>query len=433
LFADGAGTFENVRLEVVGNRRSVLPHGVHGAADPHFACAVRSFAAMFPGRRFGGGALAVYLDGEPVVDVWTGWSDRQGQVPWSVDTGPMVFSATKGMAATVIHRLADRGLIDYDVPVAEYWPEFGANGKSEITVRQVMRHRAGLSALHGASKEDLLDHVLMEQRLAAAAAGHLLGKPAYHALTYGWLMSGLARAVTGQGMRELIRQELAEPLDTDGLHLGRPPVDAPTRVAQIIMPQSAVANPVFNWMAPKIAALEASAGFGAVYFPGMKAAVQGEIPLLDAEIPSVNGVATARGLARMYGAIANGGDIDGTQFLSAELVAGLTGRWGLRLDRNLMMPVSFHLGYHTILVPSVTPGFGHAGLGGSLGWADPASRLAFAFVHNRLLSPFVMLDHTGFVAVHALLRRAAAQARKHGFERVADFGAPFPEPGAVAG
>src|ERR1700757_4404544 len=155
-------------LEGGGNRRSVLPRGVHGAADPHFACAVRTFASMFPGRRYGGGALAVYLDGEPVVDVWTGWSDRRGRVPWTADTATMVFSATKGMASTVIHRLVDRGLIDYDEPVAEYWREFGANGKSNITVRQMMRHQAGLSALHGASKDDLLNHELMEERLAAA-------------------------------------------------------------------------------------------------------------------------------------------------------------------------------------------------------------------------------------------------------------------------
>ena len=420
-------------LEVVGDRRSVLPRGVHGAADPHFACAVRSFAAMFPGRRFGGGALAVYLDGEPVVDVWTGWLDRRGRVPWSADTATMVFSATKGMASTVIHRLVDRGLIDYDAPVAEYWPEFGANGKQDITVRQVMRHRAGLSALRGASKEDLLNHEVMEQRLAAAPAGYSFGKPAYHALTYGWLMSGLARAVSGQGMRELIRQELAEPLGTDGLHLGRPPVDSPTRPAQIIMPQSAIANPVFNAVAPTIAALPISGGFGSMYFPGMKAFVQGDIPMLDAEIPAANGVATARGLARMYGAIANGGQIDGNQFLSRQLVAGLTGRPSLRLDRNLVVPLSFHLGYHSVFVPGMMPGFGHAGLGGSLGWADPASGLAFAFVHNRLLSPLVLLDHTGFVAVHAMMRRGAAEARKHGFERVADLGSPFPEPGAVAG
>ncbi|HYQ36641.1 MAG TPA: serine hydrolase domain-containing protein, partial [Mycobacterium sp.] len=81
-------------------------HRVFGAADPHFDCVVRSFSTMFPGRRFGGGALAVYVDGQPVVDVWKGWADRGGHLPWSADTAPMVFSASKGMAATVIHRLA---------------------------------------------------------------------------------------------------------------------------------------------------------------------------------------------------------------------------------------------------------------------------------------------------------------------------------------
>ena len=419
-------------LEVAGNRRSVLPRGVHGAADPHFACAVRSFASMFGHRRFGGGALAVYLDGEPVVDVWTGWEDRRGRVPWTADTGTMVFSATKGMASTVIHRLVDRGLIEYDAPVAQYWPEFGAKGKADITVRQLMRHQAGLSALRGSSKQDLLDHKLMERRLAAAAPGYAFGRSAYHALTYGWLLSGLARAVTGKGMRQLIREELAEPLGTDGLHLGRPPVEAPTRAAQIIMPQSAFQNPVFNAVAPMLAALPLSAGFGSMYFPGVKAVAQGDIPLLDAEIPAANGVATARGLARMYGAIANGGRIEGSQFLSPEVTAGLTGRRSLRLDGNLVIPLAFHLGYHRLPF-DVIPGFGHVGLGGSLGWADPETRLAFGFVHNRLLTPFVVVDHAGFVATSALCRMGAAQARKDGFERVADFGSPFAEPGAVAG
>ncbi len=419
-------------LEVVGNRRSVLPRGVHGAADPNFSCAVRGFANLFQGRRFGGGALAVYLDGEPVVDVWTGWADRRGRVPWSADTGSMVFSATKGMASTVIHRLVDRGLIDYDAPVAEYWREFGANGKSNITVRQMMRHQAGLSALHGASRKDLLNHELMEERLAAARPGYSFGRSAYHALTYGWLVSGLARAVTGKGMRELIRREVAEPLGTDGLHLGRPPAAAPTQPAQIIMPQSAIQNPVFNAVAPKIAALRLSAGFGSLYFPGVKAAAQGDIPLLDGEVPAANGVATARGLARMYGAIANGGQIDGQQFLSRDVAAGLNGRGSLRPDGNLVIPLAFHLGYHRAPF-GVMPGFGHVGLGGSLGWADPNSGLSFGFVHNRLLSPFVVVDQAGFVATGALLRLGVAEARKNGFERVTDHGAPFCEPGAVAG
>lgn len=402
------------------SRQLALPANVHGAADRSFACAVRSFAAMFPGRRFGGGALAVYLHGKPVVDVWTGWSDRAGRVPWSATTGAMVFSATKGMASTVIHRLVDRGLIDYDRPVAQYWPEFGVRGKAVITVRELMRHRAGLSRLNGAGGTDLLDHLLMERRLAAAPARQLRGKSAYHALTYGWLLSGLARAVTGNGMRELIRAELADPLGIDGLHLGRPPIGAVTSAAQIIMPQHRIANPVFNYVAPKVAAARWSGGFGAFYFPGMRAMVQGDMPLLDTEAAAVNGVATARALARMYGAIANGGWLDGIRFLSGDLVAGLTGRRSLRPDRNIGVPLAFHLGYHTVPVPGVMPGFGHVGLGGSLGWADPASGLAFGFVHNRLLTPLVATDQAGFVALNALVRRGATQACRRGFEPIAD-------------
>ncbi|MGO9224646.1 serine hydrolase domain-containing protein, partial [Mycobacterium sp.] len=384
-------------------------HRVSGAADSHFGCVVRAFSSMFPGRRFGGGALAVYLDGQPVMDVWTGWSDRAGRVPWAADTAAMVFSATKGMSSTVIHRLADRGLIDYDTPVAHYWPEFAANGKAEMTVRQVMRHQAGLSGLRGASMDQLLDHLGMEERLAAAAPGRLFGKSAYHALTYGWLMSGLARSVTGKGMRTLFREELAEPLGTDGVHLGRPPAGAPTRVAEIIMPQSIGGNPVVSCVTRR-AAHQLSGAFRSMYFRGVVEAVQGHTPLLDAEIPAANGVVTARALARMYGAIANHGEIDGTRFLSTELVARLTGQRDMRPDRNLVIPMSFNLGYHSVPFLNVMPGFGHVGLGGSLGWADPSTGLAFAFVHNRLLSPFVLTDHAGFVGISALLRRAAVKA-----------------------
>ena len=407
------------------SRGAGLPRGVQGAADENFVCAVRAFAQMFPWRRFGGGALAVYLDGEPVVDVWTGWSDRQGKTHWDADTGTMVFSATKGVAATVIHRLADRGLIDYDAPVAEYWPAFAANGKAQITVRDALRHRAGLSQLNGAVKGDLVDHLRMEERLAAAPRSWLHGRPAYHALTFGWLLSGLARAVTGKGMRDLIRTEVAAPLNTDGLHLGRPPAQAPTHAAQIIGPQSALQNPVFNLVAPRLAALPFSAGFGAMYFPGVKAFVQGDIPMLDSEIPAANGVATARALARMYGAIANGGRIDGTQYLSSETAAALVGRPSLRPDHTMVMPLSFHLGYHGLPFPGVLPGFGHVGLGGSLGWADPESGLAFGFVHNRLLTPFVVTDQAGFVATAALIRRGVARARKKGYRPVREFGSPY--------
>jgi len=417
-----------------GNGSAELPRGVSGLADPSFRHAVRAFAALFGHPRLGGGALAVYLDGQPVVDVWAGWSDRRGRVPWTADTAPMVFSATKGVASTVIHRLADRGLIDYDVPVAGYWPEFGANGKAEITVRDVMRHRAGLSHLRGVRKRELLDHRHMEERIAAAPAGRHFGRSAYHALTYGWLLSGLARAVTGRGMRELIRTEIAVPLGTDGIHLGRPPAGAPTRVARIIGPQLNIPNPVFNAVAPAVAALEISAAFGSMYFPGMRAAVQRDIPLLDTELPSANGVITARALARMYGAIANGGQIDGRPFLSAERVSMLSGRRDLRPDRNLLLPLAFHLGFHSVPVPGVLPGFGHVGLGGCVGWAIPEDGLSFAMVHNRLLTPLLMPDQAGFVATGALVRLGAAEARQRGFSPVPAAGSDSDGvSGAVAG
>jgi CubicO group peptidase (beta-lactamase class C family) len=240
-------------------------------------------------------------------------------------------------------------------------------------------------------------------------------------------MSGLARAVTGMGMRDLIRTELAQPLNTDGLHLGRPPAAAPTRPAQILIPQSTRPNPIFDFVAPRLAQLPFSGGFGALYFPGAKSIVQGHIPLLDCESPSANGVATARGLAKVYGAIANGGRIDGARFLSEELVRNLTGKPSLIPDFNILVPLAWHLGYHSVPLRGVMPGFGHAGLGGSIGWADPSTGMAFGLVHNRLLTP-MLLDQMAFAGIGALLRRSAAAARKHGAQEVPQYGASYSEP-----
>jgi CubicO group peptidase (beta-lactamase class C family) len=414
------------------DRSAALPHGVQGAADPRFTRTVNAFSRLFPGRRFGGGALCVYLHGEPVVDVWTGYINRRGTEYWTVDTGTMVFSASKGMASTVVHRLVDRGLIAYNTPLAAYWPEFGANGKAHITVRDVLRHRAGLSHLNGVSKADLLDHRRMEERMAAAPVNRLqYGKPAYHALTYGWLLSGLVRAVTGKGMRELIRTELAEPLNTDGLHLGRPPAGAPTKTAQILAPQAALGVPLWGLVLPRLAAMQFSGGLGAMYFPGMASVVKGDIPFLDAEIPSANAVATARGLAKMYAAIANGGRIEGRQFLSQDVVTKLTARRDLQFDRNLYVPLAFHRGYHGVPF-GLMPGFGHVGLGGSYGWAEPDTGLAIGYVHNRLLTP-MLFDQASFVGLNALIRWDAAEARTRGYQTIAGLGAPFDVVRSAAG
>ena len=189
---------------------------VQGVSDPRFDHVRTTFGRLFDGPIRGGGALCVYENGVPVVDIWGGTSDRRGKRPWAPSTGAMLYSASKGLSAIVVHRLADRGLIDYDEPVAKYWSEFAG---SNITVRKLMLHRGGLSQLRGIASHpgDLLDHELMHTRLAMALPDRHFGAPAYHALTFGWLMSGLAGAVTGKSMRELWVEEIAEPLGTDEL------------------------------------------------------------------------------------------------------------------------------------------------------------------------------------------------------------------------
>lgn len=400
-----------------------LPSGVQGAADPHFTAVIRAFAALYPSRQFGGGALSVYIDGAPVVDVWMGRSDRAGEVPWTADTGAMVFSATKGLAATVIHRLADRGLLDYDAPVADYWPEFGANGKAKVTIHDVLRHRSGLAHLKGVNKDDIMDHLVMEEKLAAAPLDHTYGTLAYHAITYGWLVSGLARAVTGKGMQELFQQELAAPLGIEGLHLGRPPLGSPTVAAQTLFPKSSIPTPIFDFVAPKLAALSFSGMLGAVYFPGITSLLQDDMQFLDAEIPAANGVVTARALAKVYGALANGGIIDGSQFLSSELVQGLKGKVDMTPDLNLGIPFSYHRGYQSSPIPGLLEGYGHIGLGGTIGWADPATGSSFGYVHNRLLT-LMLFDMGSFAGLAPLLSAAIGEARKDGPVEVPNFGTP---------
>src|SRR5688572_14717315 len=136
------------------------------STTPAFRPVERVFHRLV-GRGTGGGALVVRLNGETVVDLAGGYADRRGTRPWTPDTLAISFSTTKGIASTVVHRLADRGLLGYDDPVAEHWPEFGAGGKEHVTVRDLMTHRAGLHSVQAVARraEDLLDHIGMEERL----------------------------------------------------------------------------------------------------------------------------------------------------------------------------------------------------------------------------------------------------------------------------
>lgn len=372
-----------------------LPDGVHGWAQPEFNRVVRKFASMYVGRT-GGGALCVYVDGESVLDIWAG--EARPGIPWSRDTAPIVYSASKGVTATVIHRLADRGLLAYDAPVARYWPQFAANGKEAITVREVLAHKSGLAALAAiaSTPEELLDHELMERRLAAAPVGRYYGKAAYHAMSYGWLLAGLARAITGQDMRALYRTEIAETLGVDGIHLGRPPADSPTVPAGIYAQLAkAVRIPLLSQGlsvgARIVDAIPGARGAtGAIHLPGAERIIADDghtsAPIYDTQMGAGNALCTASALAKLYAALSNRGSVDGRQLLSAEKTAELARGRGVRLSRPVTRDI-WDLGYHSIPAPGLAGGFGHMGAGGSTGWADPKRRIAVGLAHNHLVLP----------------------------------------------
>ncbi|MGV9823849.1 serine hydrolase domain-containing protein [Nocardia xishanensis] len=358
-------------------------NAVHGTWAPQYAAAINAFRRLFSTGR-GGGALAVYHRGRHVVDVWTGSADSDRGIAWQHNTAALSYSTSKGITATVLHRLAEQGLIDYRAPVAEYWPQFGVNGKKNITVADVLSHRAGLSHVTPLARnlDELVDHQLMEERIAAAAPDRWRGIPAYHALSFGWLAAGIARAVTGKGMGALYHTELADPLNTDGLHLGTPSSTANVTLA--VPHGSPIPFGIPNAghvlrIAGRIPG-PATGFIRAIYTRGIEQLTSGTEPaILQGEMPAANGVFTARAVAAVYNAIATESPL-----LSRPRVRQISRVQTWLPDRNLLLPMGWRLGYHSIPVPGAPRGFGHGGVAGSGGWADPDNGLTVGLVHNWL-------------------------------------------------
>ncbi|MFN8035487.1 MAG: serine hydrolase domain-containing protein [Acidimicrobiia bacterium] len=339
----------------------------------------------------GGGAVAVYHRGELVADAWAGARDSAG-APWDRDTVAMSFSTTKGVVATTVHRLRDQGLVDYDEPVATYWPEFKANGKERITVRHLLSHSAGLHHLRGVidNAHEMLDWEHITARLAAAEPRWEPGvHHGYHGITYGFLVGEVIRRVTGLSVHDAVQREIVEPLGLDGMFIGTPP-DHRHRVADLIMG--------FGGGPARIEGLMARAERIEKLRPTIEAFMVEEFDRLllsdavhDAELPALNGCFTARSLARMYAALANGGVLDGKRFLSEETLREATTVQTRSRDVVVGVRMQWRLGYHMAGTTRgfLPHGFGHFGYGGSGAWADPDTDLAVAMVCNRVAgTPF---------------------------------------------
>ena len=322
----------------------------------------------------------------------------------------MSFSTTKGVIATTVHRLVDRGLIDYDTPVADYWPEFAAAGKERITVRQLLNHSAGLHRLRDVITDayEMLDWDLVCSRLAAEAPRYPPGtRHGYHGITYGFLVGEVIRRVTGTSVHDAVEAEIVKPLGLDGMSIGAAP-DQRDHIAELIVrfgnveriERFAVRATRSTWLRPAVETF---------VVPGSDR-LFASFDVLDSPIPAINGVFNARSLARMYAALAGGGVLDGERFLSPETLRRATEIQTRRPDIVVGYPMRWRLGYHVAATTRgiIPNGFGHFGFGGSGAWADPDNDLAVAFVCNRVAgTPFGDLR---FLRIGAQAH-AAARAR----------------------
>ncbi len=330
--------------------------------------------------------VAAYVDGALVVDAWAGVADEATGRPVYGETLFTSWSTTKGFTATCLHILADRGGVEYDMPVAHYWPEFAAHGKAAVTVRHALIHTAGIPQMPERVTPDMLAD--WDGMCAAIADLTPLWAPgttvAYHAWTFGWILGEVLRRVDGRSLSQFAREELCQPLGIADFYLGipdsveprvatlrqePPPVEAvspPSDLSQRVMPPNVTNPEVINR-------------------PNIR----------SASLPASGGIMSARAVARHYAMLAEHGVLEGTRVLSSERVAMISSLQTDAHDEVLGAPRRKGLGYvpggnvdkgGDYLLGAANNAFGHGGLGGSIGFADPSRHLSVGLTKTLMKS-----------------------------------------------
>jgi len=293
---------------------------IRGTCDAGFQGIKEAFAQNFADYGEVGAAVAVMVDGQMVVDLWAGHADAALTRPWQRDTIANVFSTTKGITAICAHRLAGQGLLDIDAPVAKYWPEFAQAGKGEIPVRYLLSHRAGLPAVRKVlPPRSAYNWETMTSALAGEEPWWEPGtKHGYHALTYGYLVGEVVHRISGQTIGTYFRKEIAEPLGID-FHIGLA-AKHDARTAEMLpmpLPEPGEDNPIAKALSdPQSMTFKAFANPPDLMVPG----TVNTRAWRAAEIPAANGHGSASALARVYGALARGGELDGVRLLSRQAI-----------------------------------------------------------------------------------------------------------------
>jgi CubicO group peptidase (beta-lactamase class C family) len=372
---------------------------IEGTVVPGFEPVRRAFERNFAAHGDKGASVGIYVEGELVVDLWGGTADVDAGTPWTRDTLALAYSVTKGPTATVANLLAQRGALDLDRPVADYWPEFAAAGKERITTRSILGHQAGLPVIDA--------HLSREELFAAKAPAAALATQApvwepgtrhgYHALTFGWLIGEIVLRATGTPLGEVLRELVSEPLGID-LFIGCPVAEqgriarqvnaarpAPGAIEAIADPdlRAQVERIVGAMMDPGSLLARALTSNGVLPLPD--AAAWGEPSVYAAEQPAANGITNGRSLAKMYAALV--GEVDGVRLLDESSLDRATAPESGGYDAVLLAESRFASGYmlHSPVSRLFSDSsFGHTGAGGALGFADRDAGVGFGYVQNQL-------------------------------------------------
>lgn len=384
----------------MGNGVGANSRLLNGHVHPDFQAVADVFARQLPvAQQAGGAALCVYHRGECVVDVWGGTRDKKS-TPWEADTLALSFSTTKGVVATLLHIFASRGQLNYDAPVAQYWPAFAQNGKAKITVRQLLCHEAGLYPIRALIEDaaEICDWPHMLARMETAAPAHTPGeKNGYHALTFGWLVGGLVEKVAGKPLAQVLHEELSLPLQLDGCFIGVPEHDL-ARCSQLIVPDKKPRVPNAPPRKPKkinptqalierglrLSGFDTGSVLEAMVPRGMAAFDWNAAATQQSCIPGAGGMFNARSLAKIYAALGNDGEYAGARILPKGYVNTIATIQNTTRGAVIPLPMRWRMGYHRVFTtgPRTPQAFGHFGYGGSGAWCDPSRQLAVGYVVN---------------------------------------------------
>ena len=352
---------------------------IQGNCQERFLEVKELFGSLHKSGREVGSSFSVYQDGKPIIDIWGGYSDKDQTKQWNRDTLATVWSTTKGVAAITIAHAFENKLIEYERKVSEYWPEFGCNGKEDITVGMLLSHQAGICGSKTDNVEDYYSQSVMAKELASM---HPIWEPGtasgYHSMTYGWLVSELIIRVTGKTLGNYFKDNIGDPNQID-FHIGLPLAEE-KRVAEMIpFPKES------NQSSTKPNDAQIASGSG----PNLLKH-QNTTKWRSAEIPSANGQGCASAIAKLYSLVVT--DDHSLKIINDKTIETMTAE---RItNRDLVLDVvtrwgsGFIMNMHKVIYGPEETSFGHSGWGGSCGFGDPINRIGVSYVMNNMKNNF---------------------------------------------